>query len=362
MKIVYVGDAADFHVRDKIVGLACEIGTHELSVFSGACIDGFNLSSLEGAKIRQLVRVDISFLAVAFHKQFVRNIIKLILYPYNIAWLFLYRISNKGSVFHAFTMYYIVLCALVCNDFIATPQASEVFHRMLSSRFYRLIALFSLKRSSIVIVDSVEMQNCLKNFGINAVLHKNGFDTDLARRVSDLSRVKVKSKLVSIRGIRPLYRITDIVHQRNTCNLNNSISFVYPGFDEKYRQEVFQLFRKGDEDLGMLNKNELYSLMAESLLCISIPKTDSSPRSVFEAIFCGCIVAVSQANYIDELPVCMKQRLIIIDLSSRNWLEQAVFEAKTMSNTMYVPSKEALDFCDSKFLIRKLISNIYCLP
>lgn len=359
MKIVYVGDAGDFHVRDKIVHLANVLEKHTLSVFSGVSIEAFDQGLLDGVNLTKLSRLDLSLFASSFNNQTVRNVLKALCYPINITWLFFYKLLNRDAVFHAFTMYYIFLNALVGKGFIATPQASEVIHRMVSSKFYRKFALFSLSRAAVIIVDSKEMQMCIQSYGLDAIVHKNGFDTELLRQVNESSHTETKCKLVSLRGIRPLYRIKEIVEIRNKGDISYSISFVYPGEEHGYKQEVFKQLKNGDEDLGMLDKQALYKLLSVSLLCISIPESDSSPRSVYEAIFCGSIVAVSRANYIKELPTCMKSRLIIVDLSSSDWLQQAVNRAKKIGESPYIPSNEALEMCDSKLLYKKLISSVY---
>jgi hypothetical protein len=359
MKIVYVGDTADFHFRDKVHFLANELCKQKLIVFSGVSIETLDPILLNSNKLNRVLRLDISLVAKVIDKNIVRNIVKASCYPINFLWLFFFKLFNKGAIFHSFTMYYIFLNALVGKGFIATPQASEVIHRMSSSKIYRNFAIFSLKRASLIIVDSNEMQSCLQIFGLKSIVHKNGFDTALPLRISKFNTVETKTKILSLRGIRPLYRIKEILNQRNQCELDNNISFVYPSFDKIYKNEVFQNTRKEDNDLGMLSKPDLYSLMSESLLCISIPETDSSPRSVYEAIFCGCIVAVTWAKYIDELPNCMKSRLIVIDLSSPNWLKDALSKAEEINVTKYNPSKEAIEMCDSKFLFRRLIYSFY---
>ena len=70
------------------------------------------------------------------------------------------------------------------------------------------------------------------------------------------------------------------------------IQFIYPFYDQTYKNDLKNFFIKEDEDISRLNKNELYQTLFKTKLVISIPYNDSSPRSVFESVFCGCIVAI----------------------------------------------------------------------
>lgn len=114
-----------------------------------------------------------------------------------------------------------------------------------------------------------------------------------------------------------------------------------------------------DDDLGRLDKNDMYRLLSESFLVISIPESDSSPRSVYESIFSGCCVAVTYNQWIESLPQCMKNRLFIVDLDDPLWLEKAFEFAKKCVLVPYVPSEEALEMFDQRKSIGKVIEKLY---
>ena len=80
-----------------------------------------------------------------------------------------------------------------------------------------------------------------------------------------------------------------------------------------------------DKDLGRIEKKiDLYKILNSTILAISIPESDSSPRSVYEAIFCGCAIATTYNQWIKSLPKCMKNRIIIVDLDNQDWLKVAL--------------------------------------
>ena len=62
---------------------------------------------------------------------------------------------------------------------------------------------------------------------------------------------------------------------------------MYPSFDNTYLNEVKRYLKPFDKLLGKVEKAKLFSLMSNSIATISIPISDSSPKSVYESIFSG---------------------------------------------------------------------------
>ena len=99
--------------------------------------------------------------------------------------------------------------------------------------------------------------------------------------------------------------------------------------------------------------------MRKAKLAISIPISDSSPRSVYEAIFCGCIVAVTDGEWVSQLPACMASRVIAVDVQSKTWLQDAIDYCDSNINFHYVPSAQALDLFDQKRSMARFYKEIY---
>jgi len=90
-----------------------------------------------------------------------------------------------------------------------------------------------------------------------------------------------------------------------------SLTFFFPFSEEGYVNKINSLLKQDDKILGRLpEKRDVYRLLSKSKLVISIPLSDSSPRSVYESIFCGCAVAVTYNPWIDNLPSCMKKKAL----------------------------------------------------
>ena len=360
MKIFFIGDAEDFHVVDKFNQATQTIKSREIFLFSGISIER---SDLEHSILNEsnVIKYDFSgllFSAFLKNSQLAKNVFKASLYPLQIILLKYLVWRNSSAVFHAFTMYYAVLCLFTRLQCVVTPQGSEVLQRLDRSRIYRFCAIKALRYATAVIVDSIEMQTKLSGYGVQARVFKNGFDTQAV--VKKNRETSVREAVVSIRALRPLYRIDRIFDARDRLPVEQPLQLVYPGLDFGFRNKVVDRFIASDNDLGRLDKNELYALLCKSKLVISIPETDSSPRSVYESIFAGAAVAVTKAPYLDELPCCMKERIIVIDLEDRHWLDGALEFANAVAKAPYVPSEKALSLCDSGITMKKICDTFYC--
>ena len=95
-------------------------------------------------------------------------------------------------------------------------------------------------------------------------------------------------------------------------------------------------------------------------MAISIPYSDSSPRSVYEAIFSGCCVAVTDLDWVHEMPLLMQSRCLKVNLNNQNWLSDAIHEAEKIVATPFKPSQEIYEIYDQESSMKKLSERIYC--
>ena len=153
-----------------------------------------------------------------------------------------------------------------------------------------------------------------------------------------------------------MYRINEIVQSRNYNFKNIGINFIYPFHDDTYKSKIS--FSKYDIDLGRLSRENMYALIKNASLVVSIPSSDSSPRSVYEAIFCNSIVAITYHRYYDDLPKCMQSRIIIVDMKNKDWLKIAFDKALSIKKKEkdFKPSVRALDLFDQKRSFNKKLN------
>lgn len=359
MKILFIGDASDFHILDKFNQATCTLKDKDIFLFSGASIEN-NRIGTSIVNYKHLIRYDLSRLL--FNKQlknsqFIKNILKACLYPFQIGCLRYYIFRNDYSIFHAFTMYNAALCYFARLKCVVTPQGSEVLQRMDRSKIYRFFAIKALRYANGVVVDSKQMQDKLLEYNVYSSVFKNGFNTRelLIKSVEPQERDAV----VSIRGLRPLYQIHKIIAAQKSASSKIDIQFVYPSLDIKYGNSLSEDFYNIESNVGMLPKKELYHLLRRSKLVISIPETDSSPRSVYEAIFAGAAVAVTYSPYLEELPSCMRKRILVVNLENENWLVDALAFSDYVIRQDYIPSEQSLDMCDQGRTMLRISEQFY---
>lgn len=357
--IVFICGARDFHAMDKYWITAKAIHPRRVLLLTDL-IESENQPKLITSEtpVYHLFNID----RLLFKKQssfgnIWRNLIKLLFIPVQVYYLKKFYKTHINYIYHAIPMYYMMLCYLGKIPFVATPQGSEILVRPLRSKIYKRFAVKSLRAASSVIVDSVNMEKkVLELSGVKAIIMKNGFSTF---EILSKSKKSERNIILSIRGFKPTYRIEKILEARSQSKEQLPITFVYPAYEEDYKTRISESFITEDQDLGRLDKKLLYEKMSKTLLAISLPFSDSSPRSVYECIFAGACVAATYSPYLDELPRCMRKRIYPIQIDDKYWFDKALSFAKKTTTIPFVPSEEALEMCDQERTIRKIVNRVY---
>ncbi|MBI5141406.1 MAG: glycosyltransferase [Nitrospirae bacterium] len=359
--IIFIGNARDYHAMDWFRAIK-KVCSNRKVLFATDLIDSEAHLKIvrEDDDIINLYNID----WMLFKKQTTmgnvwRNSAKFLVSPVQILKIRTIARKHPNAVYHAHTMYYMFLCWLAGIKFIGTPQGSEVLVRPDRSSIYKHFACKSLKAATHIIVDSVSLQNKIRELcGKEAVVIQNGIDVPPI--LQKANRRVGRSGVHSFRGMYPIYRIDEILAGRAKSRTRPSLSFSYPFWEEEYKRTIMSKLDPGDLDLGRLPaKDTVYELLSSALLAISIPKSDSSPRSVYEAIFCGCCVAVTFNMWIDSLPSCMRSRLFIVDLEDEEWFDKAIEFAQSITKEPYIPSQMALDLLDQERTMKRVADLFY---
>lgn len=357
--IVFICGARDFHAMDKYWITTKVVYPRKVLLLTDL-IESENQPKLitSSTPVHHLFNIDRLLLKkqTSFGNIW-RNLIKILFIPVQIYYLKKFYKNHSNHIYHAIPMYYMMLCYLSKIPFVATPQGSEILVRPSKSKMYKKFAIKSLQAAGKVVVDSVNMhKKVFELSGVNAIIMKNGFNTS---EILNKNRKCARQTILSIRGLNPNYRIEKILDARLKSIEKLPITFVYPFAIEDYKKKLQEKFDSEDQDLGRLDKNPLYEKMADTLLAISIPVSDSSPRSVYECIFAGACVAVTYSPYVDELPKCMRERICLVNLDDEKWFDKALVFARNITVIPFVPSEEALDMCDEERTTRKIVDKIY---
>ena len=359
-EIIILGGARDYHAIDWYRAVRKQVQDREVIFLTDmVSAEGYDVLINEKDNICFLYNIDCLLFASQTRLGNVwRNFIKLLVLPLQVINLKRFLINYPDAVIHAHPMYYMLLCWLSRVKYIGTPQGSEILVRPQRSFIYKYFAKKVLRSAQYITVDSISMQEGIDEIsGVRPLVVQNGIDMEAIRTASKSEKRTID--VLSIRGMTELYRINHLLDSRDKSKVKIPISFIYPFGEDEYLTKIKNKLLPQDSLIGRLNKTDMYEILGQSKLVISIPKSDSSPRSVYEAIFLGCCVAVTYNRWIDSLPDCMKNRLYIVDLEDELWFEKALKYARKITNSKYVPSSEAVELFDQNVSLKKLIKSIY---
>jgi hypothetical protein len=357
-EIIIVGNARSYHTMDwyRTIKRICKT---QNVIFATDLIESENYLKIihDDDKIEDLYNIDwLLFTKQTSTGNLWRNTVKFILLPFQI--LKLRKLFDKYpyATYHAHTMYYILLCWLARIKFIATPMGSEILVRSERSFIYRYFAIKALAAADNILVDSENLKIKIHNLCSKRIfVIQNGIDVTLINQ--SITNIKKTFNIVSFRAMAPIYCIEEIIKARDASKNKLPMSFIYPFWQDEYKGNLS--FNPMDSDLGRLPRDEMYNLLKAAALAISIPRSDSSPRSVYEAIFCGCCVAVTYNPWIENLPSCMRERLYIVDINDEEWFDKAYEFAISITSNRYKPSENALELFDQEKTMTKVAELFY---
>jgi len=358
-KIAFCLDANDFHGVDWAVKIHELIKNKQILVIS----DTFNKVNLKIFKKNNIPFISLNKLNLFNPNNFTafgnlkRNILKILWLPFCIYQL--KKLLDKQKILiHAHSMFYIFLCALAKASFIATPMGSDVLVRPSQSLLYKLCCAWALKKAEIISVDSKELQNKILTLcNKKSVLIQNGIST---KEAFFFAKKNLKRNLlISPRAIDENYRIKNILAARNGEKINRPITFFYPYYNLAYINQLQALMIKNDKNIGRITKQHMYFFFARALVVFSIPLSDSSPRSIYEAIFCGAPICTVDAKWVHDLPYCMQSRIIIADIKQSGWMTLAIHKAKKICKIQFKPTPKAIKTYDEICSMKMAIELLY---
>jgi glycosyltransferase involved in cell wall biosynthesis len=225
-----------------------------------------------------------------------------------------YRID----IVHAHSLYYGYLASFIKSDtpIVFTPMGSDVILKAQSSKIYRNMAMKAFSKATIITGDSLLLQKQGYKVGARAdknYVLQNGVDTNIFFPKDNLLAQKYGIKqdevlIFSPRGITPIYNIDIIVEAlnqliKNSYKVKCMFSYAFGGeYSDKIKTKISAY---GIDDsiiwLGFLNYNEMADHYNAADIVVSIPSSDSSPKSVYEALFCKKPIVVTDLEWSHEL-------------------------------------------------------------
>lgn len=219
------------------------------------------------------------------------------------------------DIVHAHSLYYGYLASFIDKGLpvVFTPMGSDVMIHAQRSRIHGHLAKRAFARADVVTSDSRVKQKSGYKLGAkkdnNFIIQYGVDDTIFSPRATNIRQTLGIAEntvlLLSPRGIAALYNLDDIIRAlgilRNN-NINFKCIFKY-SFGDEYLKVYKRLVKELNLEahviwIGYIDHNELPNYYNAADIVISVPSSDSSPKSVYEAMLCGKPVIAS------DLPWC----------------------------------------------------------
>jgi glycosyltransferase involved in cell wall biosynthesis len=226
--------------------------------------------------------------------------------------------ENNIEIIHSHSLYYGYLSSFVKTQIprVFTPMGSDVIIHSQENRIYRHMAKSAFSKVQMITGDSLLLQS--KGYLVGASKKKNyivqnGVDSSIFFPKSNQLKKKYAVPddgvlIFSPRAITPIYNIDIIIDSiAELKNAGYEVKCMFSfAFGDEYSQRLLAQSKKlGLENniiwLGSLTYKEMAEYYNGADLVVSVPSSDSSPKSVYEAMFCGKPVIVSDLEWTNEL-------------------------------------------------------------
>jgi glycosyltransferase involved in cell wall biosynthesis len=201
---------------------------------------------------------------------------------------------------------------------VSTAWGSDVYDAGFRRRQEIRLAL---RRSAVAMADSADLILRLRELGphsLRTMLVNWGVDVDLVRPPTDQERAEAKARLglgpgpvvFSPRGIKEVYNPGVVVEAFARVRATIPIAQLVL---KHLGEEVPDQWRSvpGVRVFGRVEAAEMVELFRVADVTVSIPRSDSSPRSVWEAMAAGSATVLSSLPWVSELIVDKRDALVV---------------------------------------------------
>lgn len=226
--------------------------------------------------------------------------------------------EKKIDIIHAHSLYYGYLVSFVSGGvpIVFTPMGSDVIIHAQKNTYYRKMAEHAFAAANVITGDS----KLLKKRGLAVGARENDnyviqngvdskrfypFETTLKK---ELGMKKDEFLFFSPRALDENYNIDVIIDalalvKKTVKNFKCVFAYAFGG-------EYFSMLSKKVEELDLKNNmvwlgytqyNDMPIYYNSADIVISIPTSDSSPKSVYESMFCGTPVILSDIDWVYEI-------------------------------------------------------------
>lgn len=335
MKICYLANARTFYFA-RWYDFFIKRG-HEVHVISGD--DSFvnlPIQLPQGVKLHYLPEKKLPNRIISFAYNFLR--LPIILKGLN---TLIKQISPDIIHAHQINPYGFWAALSNFQPFIMTPIGSDVLIFARQYKLYKLITRYVLKKANLITSDSYVLLDAIFESGreIRAKCHliQNGVDLRVFNPGVDKNYIRSKHDLkegpiiLSPRDISSIYNIDCIVNAiPKVVKTFPHAQFICLYYSTDMVEEMKRLtYEIGISSSAKFKRYVLYEQMplydAGSDVCVSVPSSDSSPCSVYEAMACGTPVIVSDLPWTKHF-IRNRENALVVPVRSSEAIADAILE------------------------------------
>lgn len=227
----------------------------------------------------------------------------------------------RPDVVHAHWMPFATLAMLAgAHPLVAQAWGSDIY---LAGRRHRLELRATLRRTAVAMTDSADLVKRLEHFGpesLRTMLVNWGVDLEAFRPATAEDRAALKARfglgsgplILSPRGLKEIYNPAVVIGafaRVHAALPNAQLVLKHAGVEELLDAEWRDA--PGVRVVGYLKQAELADLFRAADVTVSVPKSDSSPRSVWEAMAAGSATVLSDLPWAHELIEDGRHALIV---------------------------------------------------
>lgn len=292
--------------------------------------------------------------------------------------------NNLIDVVHAHSLYYGFLASFISKKVpvIFTPMGSDIILNAQTNNIYKFMAKRAFAKANIITSDSELLRKKGHKVGArkqNSFIIQNGVDTSIfyptKKNKKNTYKKSNETLIFSPRGMMPIYNIDIIIEALKILveeGLNIKLMICFP-FGNDYGEEMKAKINKYGLNKKVIWLNRLtYKEMAKFYniadIVVSVPSSDSSPKSVYESMFCGTPVVVSDLDWSyenfgkkncllrvkvrDPISLSSSLRKLINDVKLRNELSANALE-EVSKNYSYQKNMKKMELIMEKLLDQK---------
>ncbi len=356
MKILYIGSSSDFHI-DLWVQYFTK--NHKVFLFSEKenYLRNKKFKDVEIIYSEGVIGRILNFFKSKSHKLFQLNkLISTLIYARKIDKIIR---ENDIDIIHAHNLYQGFICSFIKSKvpIVFTPMGSDIIIHAQQNFLYKFMAKNAFKRADIVTGDSLLIQkrgllvgaNKNKNYIIQNGVDSKKFFPKISNIRKSLNIEEDDFLIFSPRGLDDIYnirKIIEVVALLNQQGIKVKCMISY-GFGENN----LSLLKKCAADLniedlivwiGSLEYDDMPDYYNSADVIVSIPDSDSSPKTVYEAMFCKKPVVVSDLDWVNEI-LGDKNCVIKVDHKSNESIKDSIIRLYEGYNYRERISKNALN-------------------